>query len=81
MFVIVGPHPVRCVVLSLCDPDRWDISRTIEHLSLHCKENKDRDGYAEFYLDIERHVDDIIKLVGIENRDVTVADAPFMTGK
>lgn len=46
---------------------------TIEHLTLHCKENKDRDGYVEFYLDIERHVDDIISSVGIEKRDVTVA--------
>ena len=27
----------------------------------------------EFYADIERHVDDIITSVGIENRDVTVA--------
>lgn len=46
---------------------------TIAYLTLHCKENKDRDGYVEFYLDIERHVDDIISSVGIEKRDVTVA--------
>lgn len=46
---------------------------TIKHLSIQCKENKGRDGYVEFYLDIERHVDDIIKSVGIENRDITVA--------
>lgn len=49
------------------------IADTIEHLTLHCKENKDRDGHVEFYRDIERHVDDIISSVGIEKSDVTVA--------
>lgn len=50
------------------------MSDTIEHLTIHCKENRDsRDGHVEFYADIERHVDGIITSVGIENRDVTVA--------
>lgn len=46
---------------------------TIEHLTIHCKENRDKDQHVEFYLDIERHVDDIITSIGIENREVSVA--------
>ncbi len=45
----------------------------IERLIVRCKESKDRDGDPEFYLDTERHVDDLIKAIGIEKRDVTVA--------
>lgn len=43
----------------------------IDCVSVRCREVKDRDGYVEFYLDIERRVDDIIKAVGIEKWDVT----------
>lgn len=46
---------------------------TIEHLTIHCKENRDKDQHVEFYLDIERHVDDIITSIGIDNREVSVA--------
>lgn len=45
----------------------------VEHLSVYCKEYKDKDGDIEFYLDVERHVDNIISSIGIEKRDVEVA--------
>lgn len=44
-----------------------------------CKETKDKDGDTEFYLDIERRVDDVIKGFGFENRDVEVLQ--FREGK
>lgn len=44
----------------------------IDYLNIRCRENKDKDGYQEFYLDIERRVDDMIKDMGFKNRDVEV---------
>ena len=32
------------------------VAGTIDSLNIRCRENKDRDGYIEFYLDIERRV-------------------------
>ncbi|MDP2829901.1 MAG: DEAD/DEAH box helicase [Sulfuricellaceae bacterium] len=49
------------------------IAGTIEHVAVHCKECRDKDGDVEFYLDVERHVDSLITSIGIENHDVTVA--------
>jgi hypothetical protein len=42
-------------------------------LAIHCRETRDKDGYVEFYLDVERHVDDLVKSIGFENRDVQVS--------
>jgi len=44
----------------------------IQHAAIHCKENRDKDGDVEFYLDVERHVDDILISLGLNNRDVEV---------
>ncbi|MFA4970866.1 MAG: DUF1998 domain-containing protein, partial [Sulfuritalea sp.] len=44
----------------------------IQHTAIHCKESRDKDGNIEFYLDVERHVDDILVSLGLENRDVDV---------
>jgi len=49
------------------------LAKNIEHLAVHCKECREKDGYVEFYLDVERHVDTLITAIGINNRDVTVA--------
>jgi hypothetical protein len=49
------------------------LSRNIEHVSVICREHKDRNGDVEFYLDVEREVDTLIKNIGIENRDVSVS--------
>lgn len=46
---------------------------TIEHVAVHCKECRDKDGDVEFYLDVERHGDSLITSIGIEKHDVTVA--------
>ncbi len=44
----------------------------LEHVSVRCREVKDaRNGYVEFYLDIERRVDELIKAAGIQRWDVT----------
>ena len=32
-------------------------AQTIENIKIRCRENKDRDGSVEFYLDIDRRVD------------------------
>lgn len=45
---------------------------TIDYLNIRCRETKDRDGYAEFYLDIERRVDDMVKEMGFIKRDIEV---------
>lgn len=45
---------------------------SVEHLSIRCRENKDRDGYVEFYLDIERRVDEMVKEMGYLKREVEV---------
>ncbi len=45
----------------------------IEHVAVHCKECRDKDGDVEFYLDVERQVDSLITSIGIENHDVAVA--------
>lgn len=39
---------------------------------MKCKETKDKDGDTEFYLDVKHRVDDLIKSLGLENRDVVV---------
>lgn len=48
------------------------IAGTVEHIAVHCKEYKDKNGNVEFYLDVERQVDNLITSIGIENRDVKV---------
>jgi len=45
---------------------------SIEYLNVRCRETKERDGYVEFYLDVERRVDNLVKSMGFENRDVEV---------
>lgn len=45
---------------------------TIDFLSIRCRENKDRDGDVEFYLDVERRVDDMVKELGFIQREVEV---------
>jgi len=45
---------------------------TVDHLTIQCRETRDKDGHVEFYLDVERHVDDLVKSIGFENRDVQV---------
>jgi hypothetical protein len=83
---VVGAH-VKDLILRdpYCGakPNRGNLQRflaelkvlagTIEHLAVHCKEYRDKDGDVEFYLDVERHVDNLIASIGIENRDVVVA--------
>jgi hypothetical protein len=49
------------------------MASTIDHVAVYCKESKDKDGDIEFYLDVERHVDNLITSLGIEKRDVVVA--------
>ena len=46
---------------------------TVKRIFVKCKEVADRDGEVEFYLDIERRVDDLIKALGVEDRDVDVS--------
>ena len=46
---------------------------TVDHLAIHCRETRDKDGYVEFYLDVERHVDDLVKSSGFINRHVQVS--------
>ncbi len=45
---------------------------SVENLRIRCRENKDRDGYVEFYLDVERRVDDMVKNMGYLKRDIEV---------
>lgn len=45
----------------------------VDHLAIHCRETKDKDGYVEFYLDVERHVDEMVKSIGFINRHVQVS--------
>jgi hypothetical protein len=49
-----------------------DTAQTIESIKMRCRENKDRDGYVEFYLDIDRRIDDLLKKVGYTKYDVEV---------
>lgn len=44
----------------------------IERFEIVCKETRDRDGYVEFHLDVERRVDALLRDKGFENRDVKV---------
>lgn len=44
----------------------------IKSISVKCKEVTGRDGEVEFYLDIQRHVDDVIRGLGIEKRTIDV---------
>jgi hypothetical protein len=46
---------------------------TLKRIYVKCKEVTDRDGEVEFYLDIERRIDDLIKALGVEDRDVDVS--------
>ena len=39
---------------------------------LICKESRDRDGYVEFYLDVEKRLDELLRDKGFPNRDVRV---------
>jgi ATP-dependent helicase YprA (DUF1998 family) len=45
-------------------------TQTIESLSIRCRENRDKDGYVEFYLDVERRLDDLINRMGFNKREV-----------
>lgn len=45
---------------------------TIAHLTIRCRETKDRDGHVEFCLDVERRIDTLIMSMGFERRDVEV---------
>ncbi|MCA8197868.1 DEAD/DEAH box helicase [Burkholderia vietnamiensis] len=45
---------------------------SIEYLNIRCRETKERDGYVEFYLDVERRIDGLVSSMGFENRDVEV---------
>jgi len=67
-----GAKPNRGKLLQFLSSLKGIVGR-VEHLSVYCKEYKDKDGDVEFYLDVERHVDNIISSIGIENRDVEVA--------
>ncbi|NOV23416.1 DEAD/DEAH box helicase [Cupriavidus necator] len=48
------------------------VAASIEYLNIRCRETKERDGYVEFYLDVERRVDDFVSAMGFEKRDVEV---------
>ena len=43
---------------------------SIENLKIRCRETKERDGYVEFYLDIERRMDGVIQELGFERWEV-----------
>jgi DEAD/DEAH box helicase/Helicase conserved C-terminal domain/Domain of unknown function (DUF1998) len=45
---------------------------SIDRFEIVCKETRDRDGDVEFYLDVERRVDYLLRDKGFENREVTV---------
>lgn len=45
---------------------------SIEYLNIRCRETKERDGYVEFYLDVERRIDGLVSAIGFEKRDVEV---------
>lgn len=45
---------------------------SIEYLNIRCRETKERDGYVEFYLDVERRIDGVVRAMGFENRDIEV---------
>jgi len=47
-------------------------AQRIENIKIRCRENKDRDGYVEFYLDIDRRVDELLKKIGYTKYDVEV---------
>ncbi|AXW64658.1 hypothetical protein CJO94_24125 (plasmid) [Ralstonia solanacearum] len=44
----------------------------IEYLNIRCRETKDRTGYVEFYLDVERRIDGLVKVLGFDKRNVEV---------
>jgi superfamily II DNA/RNA helicase len=67
-----GAKPNRGKLLQFLSSVK-EIVGSVEHMSVYCKEYKDKDGDVEFYLDVERHVDNLITSIGIENRDVEVA--------
>lgn len=45
---------------------------SIDRFDLICKESRDRDGYVEFYLDVEKRLDELLRDKGFPNRDVRV---------
>jgi len=45
----------------------------IEHLLVHCKEIRNRDGHVEFHLDVEMRLDRLIGALAFKKYDVTVA--------
>lgn len=49
-----------------------NLAGQVEHLAIHCKESHERDPNYEFYLDVERNVDNLIKSIGIEKYDIDV---------
>lgn len=49
------------------------LAKEIQHVTIHCKEYRDRDGDVEFHLDVERFVDEILVSLGLDNRNVKVS--------
>jgi hypothetical protein len=49
------------------------LASQVEHVSVHCKEVKDRDGDVEFYLDMEREVESLLQELGIVSNSVVVS--------
>ncbi len=47
-------------------------ANTVDELYVRCRENKDKDGYVEFYLDVERRVNDLLEPLGFLKRNVEV---------
>ena len=45
---------------------------SIDRFDIVCRETRDRDGYIEFYLDVERRVDSLLRDKGFLNREVRV---------
>ncbi|QDQ29080.1 hypothetical protein FNU76_23520 [Chitinimonas arctica] len=48
------------------------LAKHIEHVAIHCKEYRDKDGDVEFHLDVERHLDDILASLRLLSSDVKV---------
>jgi hypothetical protein len=50
-----------------------ELSSHIDAVEISCKENKDRDGDVEFFLDIERLIYEMISDLGVEKSEVNVS--------
>lgn len=48
-------------------------AKAVSHLEIWCRENRDKDGYVEFYIDVQRRVDDLVKTIGFQKWEVNVA--------